>query len=170
MLKTLDTPEPSSTRKPQGYWYDFANVKRELLAFIKKNGKPGVMPTTKELRRAGRSTLEFGISKHSGRQVIIEQLGLTPPQRQASYWRDFANVKRELLVFIKEHGTSDVMPTRDELTKAGRGDLNDAIQQHGGQQSVAERLGLNYARKWKENSSLLSRNLPCLAQCPQMKR
>ena len=143
MLKALNTPEFSSTRKPQGYWHDFANVKRELLAFIEKNGKPGVMPTTKELRRARRSTLEFGISKHGGRQVIIERLGLTPPQRQRSYWGDFTNVKRELLAFIMEHGTSGVMPTRGELTQAGRGGLNDAIQQHDGQQSVAERLGLN---------------------------
>jgi hypothetical protein len=73
-----------------------------------------------------------------------------PPE----YWEDFSNLEHELLAFIEEHGTPRVMPKQDELIKARRSNLSNAIRQHGGFQSVAEKLGWDYTRKrpdhWKE--------------------
>jgi hypothetical protein len=135
------------TAKPQGYWDDFANVERELLAFIKELGTLGVFPKRDEFKRAGRTDLTNAIRRHGGNQTVAERLGIAYTQKRRGYWDDFPNVQRELLVFIKENGTSGVMPTATELTKAGRSSLAAAIQKHGGQQSVAEKLGLRYSKK-----------------------
>jgi len=64
-----------------------------------------------------------------------------------SYWDDFSNLERELFAFIKEGGTLGIMPKAIELIKAGRSDLANAMRRHGGFQSVAEELKLNYTRK-----------------------
>lgn len=48
-------------------------------------------------------------------------------QKPPSYWGDFANVERELLAFVAQHGIDRVMPTKHELKAAGRNDLYDAI-------------------------------------------
>jgi hypothetical protein len=68
-------------------------------------------------------------------------------RKSPGYWEDFSNLKRELLTFIETQGTPGVMPTGQELQKAGRGDLLNAIPNHGGWQSVAECLGLTYVKK-----------------------
>src|SRR5438445_749981 len=136
-------------KKPQGYWNDFANVERELLAFIEDHGTPGVMPTQDELTKTKRGDLKNAISKkHGGYPAVAERLGLefTCTAKPRGYWSDFSNVERELLAFIKEHGTPGVMPTAAELAKAGRGDLTGAISNHhGGYLPVAEQLGLKLA-------------------------
>jgi len=63
-------------------------------------------------------------------------------QKPFGYWNDFVNVKRELFAFISEHGTTGVMPTQNELQKAGHRVLALAINKHGGLMVVAKRLGL----------------------------
>lgn len=136
-------------RKPNGYWNDFFNVKRELLDFIQEHGTRGLMPTLEELKKVGRSSLAMSIQKHGGAQSVAERLGveLSYTAKQNGYWKDFANVERELLAFIKKHGTPRVMPTNTKLQKAGQSSLSFAIHKHGGCQSVAERLGLTYTKK-----------------------
>jgi hypothetical protein len=138
-----------STRKPTGYWADFSNFERELLAFIEEHGTPGVMPTDKELRKARLGNLPDAISKHGGYAEVAERLGLTYNRKRPGYWDDFSNVKRELLAFIQEQGTHGVMPTQDELMKAPQGTLPSAIQKHGGYAVVAKRLKLEltYTKK-----------------------
>ncbi len=135
------------TKRPLGYWNDFANLEREFLAFVQKHGTRGVMPTNLELRKAGRNDLANAVHEHSGCAAVAERLGLklAYARKLRGYWNDFANVKRELFAFIEEHGTPDVMPTQDELKKAGRNDLADAIHKHSGYAAVAERLGLQLA-------------------------
>ena len=152
--------ELTYTTKQHGYWDDFSNIERELLAFIDKYGTLGVMPTSKELREAGRHDLANAIAKHGGYLTVTELLGLalTHTRKPFGYWHDFSNFVRELLTFIEEYGTLGIMPTHEELKKADRGDLSTAIQKHGGQQSVAEKLGLTYAKKrdgyWDEFSTV----------------
>ena len=154
--------ELAHTKKRHGYWDNFANVQREILAFIGEKGTPGVMPIHEELKKAELSSLGAAIQKHGGYPAVAAKLGLklAYTRKQTDYWDDFTIVKCELLSFIQERGTPGVMPTYEELQKAGRSDLASAIPKHGGSPAVAEQLGLElvYARKplnyWKEFSNL----------------
>ncbi len=65
------------------------------------------------------------------------------------YWNDFAVLEQELLAFIAEHGNAGVMPTHIMLRSAGRGNLSQAMHQHGGIMAVAQRLGLMYDYRCK---------------------
>ncbi len=146
--------------KQSGYWQDFTNFERELLTFMEEKGIPGVMPTNEELRKANRNDIANAIRKHGGHQSVAEHLALTYTRKRPNHWKDFANVKHELLAFIEEHGTPRVMPTREELQQFGRGDLINAIAQYGGYLVVAQRLELElaYQRKqpdyWKDFNNL----------------
>ncbi|MBD1926932.1 hypothetical protein H6F74_11825 [Trichocoleus sp. FACHB-90] len=146
------------TRKLIGYWEDFSNVKREILAFIQESGTLGVMPTHEELMKAGRTGLASVVQKHGGWQSVAERLGLTYAKKRSGYWEDFLSVEREVFAFIEKFGTFGVMPTGDELREAGRSDLENAMRKHGGFSIVAERLGLTYAKKqhgyWKDFSNV----------------
>jgi hypothetical protein len=130
--------------KPPGYWDDFAVLEQEMLAFIEEHGVPGVMPTLPLLRRAGRHDLVHGIQMHGGVAAIGDRLGLAHrgPRKPSGYWQDPANIDREVLAFIAEHGKQGVMPTQQQMVQAGRVDLSLAVTRGGGQRATAERLGL----------------------------
>ena len=134
------------TSKPAGYWNDFNNIEQAVNAFIEEHGTPGIMPTRGELRNAGWHDLEIALGKHGGSLAIAEQLGfqLSYTKKVMGYWKDFANVERELLRFISDSGKSGVMPTVEELHRARLSGLSDAIIKHGGFVAVATRLGLAY--------------------------
>lgn len=134
------------TQQPTGYWKDFGNVARELLAFIEERGLPGVMPTQIDLRDADRSDLYHAIVKHGGTTSVAGQLGLLPShsQKPPGYWDDFANVEREVRDFVGRHGSPGIMPTSLELRDAGLHSLGIAISNHGGFASVARRLDLRH--------------------------
>src|SRR2546425_8672980 len=87
-------------KKPPGYWNDFANVKRELLAFIENHGTPGVMPTNTDLGKAGRSDLQNALAKHGGYPSVAAPLRLACAKKQQRYLGDFAHVERGLPAFI----------------------------------------------------------------------
>lgn len=63
-------------------------------------------------------------------------------RRERYYFNNFENVRHELNCFIFDDGVPGVMPTAAELIRAGRRDLIRAMQLHGGQKTVAARLGL----------------------------
>lgn len=44
--------ELAHIKKRHGYWDNFANVQREILAFMGEKGTPGVMPIHEELKKA----------------------------------------------------------------------------------------------------------------------
>jgi hypothetical protein len=144
VAERLGLARPNAS-KPKGYWDTFTNVAMELRTFIADNGIDGVMPTKRELSFAGRTDLARAINEHGGMTAVAEQLGLkrSDLQKPAGYWNDFANIKRELHIFIVEHGTEGIMPTSRELASAERVDLVQAIGKQGGFPAVAERLGLN---------------------------
>ncbi len=135
----------SSSDHPVGYWNDFSHVEEELRSFIHKQGTPGTMPTGAQLRDAGYGSLLKGIVKHGGIAATAQRLGLklVSTAKPSGYWNNFAHIEQELNQYIQERGTSGVMPTHSELSKAGRLDLVNAIQgTHGGFTAVAQRLGL----------------------------
>jgi SAM-dependent methyltransferase len=132
----------TATKKPHGYWDDFANFEQELLTFIQEHGQQGVMPTHQEFYGAKRSDLSFAIAKHGGVATVRQRLGLHAPSKRPGPWDDFSRVEQELHVFVVTQGIAGVMPTREQLKQAGRRDLIAAIDTHGGSFAVAQRLQL----------------------------
>jgi len=130
-------------QKPSGYWKDFANLKRELLAFVKQNGVDGAMPTQGQLVKHNRADLANAIGKHGGISVVAKRLGLTTTYRPVGYWDSFTNIAKALEDFIAKHGEEGVMPTQKALISAGYADLAVAISgKYGGFLVVARKLGL----------------------------
>lgn len=160
------------SRKPAGFWEDFEHVKEEVLKFIahrEEDGKPKRMPTLAELRAAHRTDLESGIRRHGGLRKVAAAIGigLTAQRREDGFWKDFAEVKKALNLFVEardakatllgeeDRGEMDeaesskrgrdkliVMPSQMELRDAGRADLAQAVTEfHGGFGAVSERLG-----------------------------
>jgi len=135
--------------KRDRYWEDFANVQREILDFNQAQGISGRMPTTIELRDAGKHSLAVAINAHGGFPAVAKRLGLVAKTKPNGYWDDFANVERELLAFIQEQGTPGVMPTVNALEEAGRSNLVFAINKHGGMSKVAGLLNLQLSYEKK---------------------
>ncbi len=149
------------TKRRAGYWNDFENLKSAILAFIEEHGTHGVMPTESELKKVGRNDLAIAIlRKHGGYRMVATRMALVFAYKISprNYWHDFSNIEREILNYIGSNGTEGVMPTQQELQKAGRSDLVSAIKKHGDYQAVAERLGLTYAKRrdgyWDDPSNL----------------
>src|SRR6266699_3533365 len=65
-----------TSHKPDGYWQDFSNVERDLLAFVQTEGTPGKMPTYEAMERAGLNSLAIAIGKFGGASVVARRLGL----------------------------------------------------------------------------------------------
>src|SRR6266487_2676099 len=114
-----------TSRKPPGYWDDFANLESELREYISGHGVEGVMPSQSELD----SRLRYAVGRHGGITVVAKKLGLNRPdaRKPEGYWLDWENLRKELLDFIVSHGENGIMPTARELQKAGRIDLSIAI-------------------------------------------
>src|SRR5437588_4820463 len=104
---------------------ELAQTKQALYDFIQTHGISGIMPTSTELRQAGRRDLDQAINRLGGYEQVAKQWDLTPKymRKPGNYWKDFNHVEKELLAFIAEYGTPGVMPIKVELLKAGRGDL-----------------------------------------------
>src|SRR5260370_12945808 len=131
------------TAKPNRYWSDFANVERELLAFIRTQGTEGVMPAANELGKARQSSLVLAIGKHGGVPAVAERLGLAYISKKMNgYWNDFTNVERELTAFISKQGKLGIMPTLEKLDQARQSVLVFAINKHSGVLALAQRLVL----------------------------
>lgn len=159
----------SPKRKPEGYWKDFKNLEREILALNVFRGQIGIMPKAAELKQLGRGDLMKAISTHhGGYQSVAERMKLDYRKKRHRYWYDFANLETELKAFIEQHGTPGVMPTKTELEEAGKGSLANALGLHGGVLEVAERLNLklSYDRKpqgYWDNRDNLRREIESVA-------
>lgn len=138
----------SVLHKPKGYWKDFDNVRDEILDFVAKQGIPGKMPTIVELRKAGHASLVSAIHDYHGDwHRVAQRLDLSISQKPTGYWKEFGNVRREILTFVAEQGVPGMMPTESELKSAGHASLTSAIYQyHGSFGQVAQQLNLTTRR------------------------
>lgn len=142
-------PKKRAVRKPRGYWSDLENIRLELIAFHENESGASecIIPTSKELRIAGRRDLDNAISKMGGYHKVADVLGMkrSTGKRPAGYWKEFSNLETELHAFLNAH-KDDVpvgsMPTQKILRKFKRSDIVEGIEQHGGTAKVAEKLGL----------------------------
>ncbi len=135
--------QPTS-RRPKNYWSDFSNLKKELTAFLATSDIAlGLMPTSNELRKAGRSDIVEGIEYHGGFRAVADALSLASRsnRKPAGYWDEWSTVERELVSFMrKRQPASDALPTQAELRAAHRSDLATAISKHGGLEAAAKIL------------------------------
>eukprot|EP00177_Eucheuma_denticulatum_P004003 GFKZ01007229.1.p1 GENE.GFKZ01007229.1~~GFKZ01007229.1.p1 ORF type:complete len:503 (-),score=60.87 GFKZ01007229.1:796-2304(-) len=149
-------------RRPNGYWSDFNNVKRELLQFVHDHSvdlPAGTMPTQKQFRHHKRSDLADALASHGGSVNVAKKLGWTSKGGKGKhYWKDWGRVESEVRRFVEMRqktkiGSSEKrlttckaknvrMPSQKELREAGRADLAEAISDfHGGFRAVAKKLG-----------------------------
>lgn len=129
-------------KKRNGYWRDFENVRQRIGEFMREHGLSGEMPTTQMLNAAGLRTLVVAIHRyHGGFPEAARRLNLALRTKPKSYWKDFENIRNEVLEFNLTHGQWGVMPTEQELNAAGKRTLVVAIYKyHGGFPNVARRL------------------------------
>lgn len=144
-----------------------AFVSKHRLVLDEPGAPPGTlrMPTQRELREHGHASLAAALERHGGIVTCARGMGLPVatrasgstgacdaddarqpiPRKPPGYWSSFDNLARELNAFIDMHaesGGARRMPTRAGLRAAGRADLTDALDYHGGSARVAQRLGV----------------------------
>jgi hypothetical protein len=73
----------ADTRRPQNHWADFAELERELHAFLEEPGRPQRMPTLAELIAAGRFDLHYAVQRHGGVLAVAERLGWATASKPA---------------------------------------------------------------------------------------
>ena len=155
--------------KPRGYWKDIDNVEKELRAWMKTLSIEDRLPTQKELRAAGKSSLSSAIDDLGGLAVFSPRLGTPLAHRRPNgYWNDIKNLEHELQCYMSEDDEGEgegeggdgrpkrLFPRLDSLKEAGRHDIVRAINEHGGVVAVATVLGLTprRGRGWDEVSLL----------------
>jgi protein-tyrosine-phosphatase len=138
--------------KSRGYWKDASHVDEELLKFMNHMGLER-LPTQKELRANGESSMASAIDMHGGMAVFATRLGIPLALRKPNgYWKNFEALKRELQPYIDGDMAAiqaapsyreSIMPLiLQRLRSEGRNDVAGAIQMHGGSKAVALKLGL----------------------------
>lgn len=67
----------SYDRKPQGYWDNPDNLRREIESVAQQLGTPGVLPTYEQLSSAQRRDLSAAIATHGGWPSVARRFGLS---------------------------------------------------------------------------------------------
>ena len=119
-----------SKRKAKGYWNE-SIIRFEIESLI---NEIGFFPTTSDLNNMNRTDLLSAMKRNGSINHFRKLLGYNFPRRQNGYWSE-ENTIIELKKLIEELSH---FPTGNELKKINRGDLQNAINQHG---------GFNYFRK-----------------------
>jgi Protein of unknown function (DUF559) len=136
-------------RRSPGFW-THESIDAAVKGFLRLTQTEGMMPSDFELREAGRDDLSNAIPRHGGGMAATaERLGLDPRQQAPGFWEGENVIDDALLRFIAEYGTPGMMPTQDDLRKAGRNDLAIAISRFGGGWHViSSRLELETAEEF----------------------
>lgn len=141
----------SNPRRPRGYWAEWSRLEEEMRAYTAKYGLPGLMPRRDQLLRAGRRDLCYAVEKYGGFSAVSRRLRLVWVG-PSNFWRQFRNLRKRLMEFVRMHGPKGIMPTVLRLHQMGRIDLVYGIALHGGVMTVAEKVGLRvrYAKRKPE--------------------
>ena len=132
-------------RAPDNHFRDLPTLEAGLLEFGAKHGTPNTMPTQAQLLINGRSDLYHALQRHGGSVAVAGRLRLEMAKDHLpdQYWEDIEVVKREVLLWIEQHGTPGTMPTSAQLCVSGRADLFNGISKHqSGFKAVTATLGL----------------------------
>lgn len=121
---------------PDGYFEDFNKIKPIILELKEKIGR---FPTIIELENY-RPGIKYAIrTYHEGYIEVRKKMGAEIIQKPDGYWKDFKNVKRELLKLENKLG---IFPTFEMIQEKGPKGLNAGIYlYHGSLNNVREKLG-----------------------------
>ncbi|MBP7583048.1 MAG: hypothetical protein KBA61_03370 [Spirochaetes bacterium] len=125
-------------RKPRMYWTYWQHVATALEPFISEHG---YLPTQRELREIGLSTLLRAFNYFGGHAMVAARLGIpTAPEHHRSRLHNWESFCNELAPLVARRG---YFPTVSELVREGRHDLIAALRRyHGGATDAAQRLGI----------------------------
>ncbi|KAK4530158.1 hypothetical protein CCYA_CCYA03G1015 [Cyanidiococcus yangmingshanensis] len=133
------------------YVLELRDLVRELSAYMRVANKGNEMPSLAELQRQGRPDLARLVRRHGGPLVVAARFGLdVPPLRRRRdmdiKWGPFSLEVAERLLdacFVRGRAVDGVpeMPPLTELET----DLQNKIEEYGGPDLVARRLGLAFA-------------------------
>merc|ERR1740117_1882358 len=141
----LDLPMQHNS-VPANHFREPPTLHAALLKVVAEHGTANTMPTYAQLKSNGRSDLADAMQGyHGGMEAVADRLGLKMSQDHlpAQHWKDVEVVKRELLLWIEQHGTPGTMPTQAQLGASGRSDLFGGISKHhSGIKAVTAALGL----------------------------
>jgi len=141
-------------KKPNNYWKDENNLKKELEPIIKKNN--GEFPTQGYLIENDYSSLNNAIRMHGGFPAVRQKMGYELNIKPDGYWKDFDNIKKGLEPIIEKNNGE--FPTSTYLEENCYSSLRYAIQQyHGGLPKVRQKMGYEEENKpngyWKDESN-----------------
>ena len=138
--------------KPSGYWKQIKNIKKELLLAAEQLGDTTRMPSEKQLRKIGQSSLALAITFNGGFPRFAQLVGLVPRRVSNGYYKEFSVVSASLKNAVRELSIAGFMPTAQQLKDLKLFSLIDAISNdHGGFKSVAAKCGLKMTHDKKNN-------------------
>lgn len=122
----------SAPQKPNGYWQDLNNVRKELDGLIDKLGH---FPSFSELQNYSRALSRALSAYHGGFREVQKLYGILPSKAPLGHWKKWGNVECELGALIEELG---YFPTGREIPS---GLLGGIESHHGGLLAVKARMG-----------------------------
>jgi len=137
-------------RKPNGYWTDWKNLRRELQEVIDEIGH---FPSSTELRIRGNHSISNSIQIHHGKiNAVQKRMGYGPKRKPNGYWKEWKNVELGIQEVIEVIGH---FPTIEELSDRSQNSLVTAINNYPGKiNAVQKRMGYESKRKpygyWKK--------------------
>jgi len=136
----------TNTRKTKGYWQKKENVLEEARKTMKEQ-EWAALPSQRELKKNGYSSLSNAIECHGGIQQFRTTLGQTNNKKPQGYWKKENNALAESARAMEEQGWA-TLPSTEQLQKNGYSALKNAIiKYHGGLQKFREKLGqTNYQK------------------------
>lgn len=120
-------------RKPRGYWAEHVIID-ELNTIVANIGH---FPTKEDLYSMNRGDLVGAITRKGGNLKFEKLLGYEHAQKPEGYWTETIIINELQLVINKLNH----FPLRDELYLIGKGDLGNAIKNHGGLNKFRELFG-----------------------------
>ena len=127
-------------------------LKSEIGKFIREHHlDKRYLPAASDFLDMGRPDLhQVIVGRYGGYKAVGRRIGLKSHRGGGVDWRDFAAVCAEVQAYCREKGL-EVLPTHEELRKAGRHDLRYAMQKWGSAR-VSEASGIEVRSRrggWK---------------------
>lgn len=122
-------------------------LKSEIKDFMKEHCLPSrILPTASDFLELGRPDLHQAVLRFGGYSAVASMISFSSHRRRRGTWNDFLVACKEIKEYAErvslDQGADPVMPTHEELRKAGRHDLRHALQKHGSRY-IAEATGLH---------------------------
>ncbi len=164
------------TKKPNGYWNKWENVKKEIHKLLEENPQFESLPSQGDLVNLGyRSLNQAIIAFHGGYHEVRKRLGLSPIGENVpkNKWKDLEFTIKRAREIMDKHGF-ETFPHEGILRSLGINSINSSIQKyHGGVQKFREILGVKEGIKksetWKSLDYVLKYAQEFLEQNPQYK-